>query len=114
MCDILPTHVPIFDKSLYSIDLYGRNYLPIPKLSADFSPRPLRPKGCRYLRLSICLSVSQSVCLFNSTTQSVYPINQPNLHGGFGVALSWLYCTWAVLVKIFMLFKDKISAGWAC
>ena len=54
-----------------------------------FNPRPLRSKDyCRHLRLSVCLSVP--IILVNTITQSVYPINPPNLLGGFNVALSWM------------------------
>ena len=62
-----------------------------------FNPRPLRPQGyCRHLRLSVCLSVRLPVCLsvpvilVNTITQSVYPINPPNLLGVFNMALSWM------------------------
>ena len=58
-----------------------------------FNPRPLRPKGCcRHLRLSLCPSVCVSIpiTLVNTITQSVYPINPPNLQGGFDIALSWM------------------------
>ena len=57
---------------------------------AVFNPRPLRPKGyCRHLmRLSVRLSVcSHHPCWHNN---SIYPINPPNLLGGFNMALSWM------------------------
>ena len=61
---------------------------------AVFNPRPLPPKGyCRHLmRLSVrpsaCLSVP--IILVDTKTQSIYPINPPNLLGGFNMALSWM------------------------
>ena len=54
------------------------------------NPRPLRPKGyCRRPRLSVCLSLCP-IKLVNKVTQSVHPINPPNLQGGFNRVLSWM------------------------
>ena len=50
--------------------------------------RPLQPKGCHYLCLPLCLSVP--IILVNMITLSVYPINAPNLQGGFDMSLSWM------------------------
>ena len=59
-------------------------------------PDSLLPRYCLHLRLSICLFVCPSVCpsvpiiLVSTITQSVYPINPPNLLGGLNMALSWM------------------------
>ena len=47
---------------------------------------------CPSVRLSVCPSVCLSVpiILVNTITQSVYPISQLNLLGGFNMALSWM------------------------
>ena len=73
---------------------YGRQPLSLKPLDwfflfRVFNPRPLRPKGyCCHLHLCVCLSVP--IILVNMITQSVNPINPPNLLGGFNMALSWM------------------------
>ena len=44
----------------------------------------------RWVIVVTCACPSVPVILVNMIAQSVYPINPPNLHGGFDMPLSWV------------------------
>ena len=65
--------------SFLTLGLFGRRVIVVTCVCPS-----VRPSVCPSVRLSV------PIILVNTITQSVYPINPPNLLGDFNMALSWM------------------------